>query len=612
MDRLRMSLLLFALSPLFLRAQVSTPLFMTMRDGTVLDATITLPADLIPAGGFPSIVLIHGSGGSKADMVPYAAVLANNGYASLAYSVRGQGNSGGYSTSSGETERLDLDEVIQYFRHQTNINPEKIGVAGGSQGGIHSWMAAAYRMAGVKAIIPTYATPRFAMDLVPNNCIKQALVWQLTLGAIRYGPERDAIKEFIIRDFYDSVLTFITPRNLEPLLDSIQIPVLQGLGWRDALFPANGAIAAAANLAARGVPIWSYYGTNGHLESIYLPEFLYLLTLSVEWFDRWLKDKPLGQSDLPMAFYSDDRAGWPHHATSEWPPKPVGTFRLYVSRNELTPTLPSVSETYPFALEYDTTYDGAAGWNDRYGGERFRKAFHSSPARFLSRPLLDTADVTGVPKIHLVAGSDASRFQEHARVYDVYRTDTGMVWQLMTRGTMGVRDNSTLSPFATDYPCYALSHRVPPGHMIGLEITSLDLADSNNAYILPYFTSTHSQVYTSSANSSYLDIPLVGSLKITGTDEPTAALPSGFVMHQNFPNPFNPSTTIRFSIASRLPVTLEVFTLIGQRIATLLDGTMEPGEYSVRFDGNELASGMYICSLKAGPWTETRKMLLVR
>ena len=201
MDRLRMSLLLFALSPLFLRAQVSTPLFMTMRDGTVLDATITLPADSIPAGGFPSIVLIHGSGGSKADMVPYAAVLANNGYASLAYSVRGQGNSGGYSTSSGETERLDLDEVIQYFRHQTNINPEKIGVAGGSQGGIHSWMAAAYRMAGVKAIIPTYATPRFAMDLVPNNCVKQALVWQLTLGAIRYGPERDAIKEVIIRDF---------------------------------------------------------------------------------------------------------------------------------------------------------------------------------------------------------------------------------------------------------------------------------------------------------------------------------------------------------------------------------------------------------------------------
>ena len=595
-----------------LSAQVILNETITVRDGVNLDATITLPTDSTPAGGFPAIVLVHGSGGSKSDMAPFASVLAANGYASLAYSVRGQGLSGGYSTSSGVTERLDLSEVIQYFRLQANINPDKIGVAGGSQGGIHSWMAAVYRMPGVKAVVPTYATPHFAMDLVPNRCVKQALVWQLTLGSIRYGPERDVMKNFIINDQFDSVLTFINARDLERLTDSVKIPVLQGLGWKDALFPSNAAIRAASNLTSRHIPIWSYYGTNGHEEPIYLPEFLYLITLSLEWFDRWLKDKPLDQSDLPMAFYSDDRSGWPHHTTAVWPPPPPGTIRFYVSRTQLTTSPPAIMETYPFTLEYDTAYTATAGWSDRYGGLRFRNAFHSTPTRFLSRPFLDTADVTGIPRIHLVTGSDASRFQVHARMYDVFRADTGMVWQFMTRGTMGMRGVTGPTPLDADFAGYALSHRIPPGHMIGLEITSLDMKDTGNCYILPYFNSSHSQLYTSSSDPSYIDIPLVGSASVTEVGQTIAAIPRTFVLRQNFPNPFNPSTTIGFQLRTRALVTLEIFDLIGRRVALLINGNVDPGDYSVRWSGAGHASGMYTYRLMSGSEVETRKMLLIR
>ena len=202
----------------------------TMRDGVLLEATITVPADTVPSGGYPGVILVHGYGGDKADMAPLSSVLTTNGFATLAYSVRGQGNSGGYSTASGEAERLDLNEVLQQFRALPGVNPQKMCVAGESQGGIHAWMAAAYRMPGVAAVIPTYATPHFARDLVPNNCVKQGLVRELTLGSVRYAPDRDQLRDYVIRDEYDSVLAYIDARDLERRVDSIQVPVFQALG----------------------------------------------------------------------------------------------------------------------------------------------------------------------------------------------------------------------------------------------------------------------------------------------------------------------------------------------------------------------------------------------
>jgi hypothetical protein len=85
-----------------------------------------------------------------------------------------------------------------------------------------------------------------------------------------------------------------------------------------------------------------------------------------------------------------------------------------------------------------------------------------------------------------------------------------------------------------------------------------------------------------------------------------------FVLLQNFPNPFNPSTTIRYNILSRSLVTLTVFDLLGREVATLVDGMQDPGEKTVTFDGSALASGVYFYRLKAGEFVQTRKLVLVR
>jgi predicted acyl esterase len=595
-----------------LRAQTVQDDSLITRDGIVLDATITIPADTPPSGGFPGIIIVHGYGGSKTDMRVLASVLASRGYASLAYSVRGQGNSGGFSTTSGETERQDLNEVVQYFRMYPGIHPDKIGVAGGSQGGIHAWMAAVFRMAGVRAVVPTMATPHFAVDLAPGNCFKQALAWQLSLGSVRYAPERDRVRDLIVRDEYDSVLAHITVRDLERLLDSVHIPVLQGLGWKDALFPANAGIRAAANLSARGIPVWSYYGTNGHLEALNIDEYIYVVTLSLDWFDRWLKGQVLDQAEVPMVFYADDRSGWPHHVTPTWPPDSAGALRLYLKNGSLASTLPDASDTLLFSVQYDSSYTPTNGWNDLYRGPQFHNAFKSLPARLLSAPLLDTADVTGIPRVHLVAASDAHQFQVHTRLFDVFQADTGLVWQLMTRGTFGVRGNAPSTLVDAGFECSALSHRISPGHMFGLEITSLDVDASGDAHIIPYFLTSSSRVYSSPSSPSYIDIPLVGSVSITRIQEPLAVLPKRFVLHQNYPNPFNASTTVGFELPLSSEVRLCVYDMLGREVSVLVNERRDAGVHERKFDASELSSGVYFYRLTAGEHVQTKKAILMK
>lgn len=94
--------------------------------------------------------------------------------------------------------------------------------------------------------------------------------------------------------------------------------------------------------------------------------------------------------------------------------------------------------------------------------------------------------------------------------------------------------------------------------------------------------------------------------------EAALATVDAFSLLPNYPNPFNPSTTIRFGLPIRSHVNLTVFTTLGQRVATLVDEERDAGIHEVRFDATGLASGMYLYQLRAGPFVETRGLTLVR
>ena len=100
---------------------------------------------------------------------------------------------------------------------------------------------------------------------------------------------------------------------------------------------------------------------------------------------------------------------------------------------------------------------------------------------------------------------------------------------------------------------------------------------------------------------------------LTGViDEGETGQPVAYKLGQNYPNPFNPSTQIRYTVPENARVTLKVFNMLGQHVATLVDEQEVPGNYISLFEANALATGVYFYRLEAGKFSETKKMLLLK
>gem|GEM_PF-897592 len=125
--------------------------------------------------------------------------------------------------------------------------------------------------------------------------------------------------------------------------------------------------------------------------------------------------------------------------------------------------------------------------------------------------------------------------------------------------------------------------------------------------------------------TSLLPAPMPMQAKTTGSryyivvtpgapvyNEPDPGIPSAIELQQNYPNPFNPATTIEFGVPVQGTVRLEVFDMLGRKVAELLNGPMQPGRYSVRFDASALSSGVYIYRLQTGSKSLIQKMTLIK
>lgn len=88
--------------------------------------------------------------------------------------------------------------------------------------------------------------------------------------------------------------------------------------------------------------------------------------------------------------------------------------------------------------------------------------------------------------------------------------------------------------------------------------------------------------------------------------------PKEFKLEQNFPNPFNPTTKIQYQLPQDARVTLKVYDILGSEVATLVNEEQESGYKEVQFNGNNIASGMYVYRLQAGDFISTKKMLMIK
>ena len=98
----------------------------------------------------------------------------------------------------------------------------------------------------------------------------------------------------------------------------------------------------------------------------------------------------------------------------------------------------------------------------------------------------------------------------------------------------------------------------------------------------------------------------------TAVNEKLANIPQNFKLMQNYPNPFNPTTTIRYMLAENAHVVLSVYDVQGRKVRTLIDNRQKAGSHTIQFNASNLASGIYIYEIKAGSYTQMKKMILVR
>jgi hypothetical protein len=135
------------------------------------------------------------------------------------------------------------------------------------------------------------------------------------------------------------------------------------------------------------------------------------------------------------------------------------------------------------------------------------------------------------------------------------------------------------------------------------ELTDVNITQGSYFYPLVFWVEKNAGSYSLKARPSrfYLN-----------TVERSQAIPTTPLLLQNYPNPFNSSTTISYDLPARSHVTLKIFNVLGQEVATLVNGNPEAGRHQVRWDAAGMASGVYLYRLKANAFIETRKLILLR
>lgn len=107
--------------------------------------------------------------------------------------------------------------------------------------------------------------------------------------------------------------------------------------------------------------------------------------------------------------------------------------------------------------------------------------------------------------------------------------------------------------------------------------------------------------------AGFVENPNTVGIQLTNSE-----IPRDFTLYQNFPNPFNPSTNIKFDLPKSEFVKIVIYNIIGQQVKILVNEYLQAGSYKISFDGSDIPSGVYFYRLIAGEFTETKKMLLIK
>jgi predicted acyl esterase len=607
-----------------------TEFTLTMGDGTILDCTKFTASGSPPTGGWPALIVCHGYGECKEDMWSDAEDFASQGYFSVCYSMRGQGESGGLSNLISITEMNDFIAVVNYVKGLSGINANKVGAIGASQGGTIPLMAVCRFPGMLRCVISDVASPELGSDWIENNSVKMSLLWSLSYAdsIVRYNNQVKAYRNWILEDTpakWDS-LKYYMPlnRDFSDKIAQNTTPLFISTVWQDKFF---NTYTFLKNVYSFANPYRFYMGTfDAHGADNNTVEGNYHDDITTNWIDYYLGGSPNGAPDSARFTYASGSypritSGWTwkRFNTNTWPPAGVVDWKFYfhpngVLNNKLHTSTP---DTISFLNDIkDNTLTMTEAVNYEFTGSVFNTKFGKTQLIFETNALVADARMVGTPfvNIHYIPGANVAQFN-----LQVYEIKSGTTPYLVGRSNYTDRNVAPGVLKQLSFYGTAFSHIFQTGSKIRVIITNLDNIPNDpflrtNPYVLPSLKRAYNRIYTNTANPTYIQLPLINYVDV-GINPVSLEVPSEIKLFQNYPNPFNPVTNIKFSIPEKYSgcvAKLTVYDVNGREVSVLLNESLNSGIYEKRFEGNSLSSGIYFYSLTVKDFKETKRLLLVK
>jgi predicted acyl esterase len=491
-----------------------------IRVGTdSLDATYYVPPESPPdTTGYPAMLFVHGFGADKTEDTASAAAWAASGYLTLCYSLRGHGLSSGLSGIMGPAERADLRNVLAYLRALPGVDPARIGIQGGSQGGLHVLWAVADSLP-VAAASADIMIPDWTSDMLSNGCFRRTIVALLT-EKVHFGPARDSLWELLRTDQYDAFKAMFTAgRNLDTAaLHRSGIPLVTFLKWQDHYFiPTTGIESFQRQPSPRKI----YLGTGGHYSDSDQQELQYQWSVVADWMDFFLKNQPNGILERPPVTYAHSSLPrvspgyftWSHEDLQNWPPAGIAPFRLYFRRDSVLSADPPVAgvDSVVVMNDWDGTYSFDKWCADNYKENKLLAHLPGETVAFVSDSLRAAVRWVGQPFLRLFVRSAFGEFPLHAQIFEVRPNGRKLLINRMNFTARGWQPGSS---GIIDVKGYPHAHQFTQGSRIRIELTNIDQETrygwGTQPFVVPLFAKGGVTVYLDPTRSSYIEFPFIG------------------------------------------------------------------------------------------------------
>jgi predicted acyl esterase len=493
-----------------------------LKDGTKIECTSFTPEMQKPDNGFPCLVYCHGFGKSKEDIIPSAESFARNGIYTFTYSMRGQGNSGGYSNLISRTEMYDLMEIIAKLKEDENIDGNNIAITGASQGGIIPFMACCYGL-DVKCIVADLTSPEFASNWIDNGCVKMSLLWSLSYenNIVRYSPAIKTYRNWILsnkKDKWDSIKLYLPEnRDFTKEVSNNTVPSYFSNSWDDNFFNANGLIKSSPDFKN---DYNLYFGTvMGHGSAFFDGEDKYHNESITEWLNKYILNTGT-QYDFPKYVFAYSsvpvvNTAWSYYQYNSGisPFQTTTPLNFYFHPQNKLSEQPYDKGNESVVLEnkvIDSTLTMNEAVNFEFTGDNFTKRFLKNEIYFDSEPLEFNYNMLGIPALHLVYSSDADVCQFNFQIWEVC---TDGITKFVSSINYTDRKYTPNKIKEADIEGNATGHIFSEGNKIRIVITNLDSRYGDyflrtNPFVLPVLKKARNLIYLGYLKGTYLQIPL--------------------------------------------------------------------------------------------------------